>query len=164
MLEVRLRRTDGLPSGQSEAAWTLLREMLAGHEYAGLPESLPEIRKNRRGKPYFEGNPVFFNLSHTKGAVAAAISDREIGIDIQAVRPISPKVAARFLHVRAGCSDPALLTRMWAEYESYAKFLGCGIPITLPDRPHAVRSFDLGGLMLAVCAPDPFDCMPVWAD
>lgn len=158
MLEVRLRRIDGSPAQQSAAAWALLRETLVGLGYGDLPE----IVRNRWGKPCFAGNPVYFNLSHTQGAAAVAVCDREVGIDIQTVCRISPRVAERWLHTDE--TDPAVLTRMWAEYESYGKFLGCGIPITLPDRPHAVQTFDLGGILLAVCTPDGSACQPRWVD
>lgn len=158
MLEIKIKRTDAPPAGLSSAAWALLREMLADR---GYPDP-PQIAKNRWGKPYFPGHSIHFNLSHTQGALAVAISDAPVGIDLQSVRPISPAVAARFLGTDS--TDPALLTRKWAEYESYGKFLGCGIPITLPDQPHALQSLDLGGLMLAVCTREQEACCPMWVD
>ncbi len=157
MIELYLRKTDAAkPSEQSAAVWGLLRELLFKRGFG----EIPEILRNRYGKPYFKGNPIYFSLSHTAGAVAAAISDREIGVDLQIVRPISRRVAERFLATDS--TDPRDLTRRWVEFESYGKFLGCGIPITLPDRPHVFSVYEIGELMLAVCSETESAPEPIW--
>jgi phosphopantetheinyl transferase len=44
------------------------------------------IKTNEYGKPYLIDNAFYFNISHTAGYVALAISDkRDIGIDIEQV-------------------------------------------------------------------------------
>jgi 4'-phosphopantetheinyl transferase len=45
------------------------------------------ILRSENGKPYFEGNPVFFNISHSKfqdnEVAVIAISDLPIGVDVE---------------------------------------------------------------------------------
>lgn len=38
---------------------------------------------NEKGKPYFEGNQIYFSLSHSGRYVACAVSNEPIGIDLQ---------------------------------------------------------------------------------
>lgn len=157
MIELYLKRTDAAgPWSQSAAVWELLRELLAAKGF----ERMPEVVKNTAGKPYFKGNPIYFSLSHTAGAVAVVISDSEIGVDLQIVRPISRRVAERYLATDS--DNPRELTRRWVEFESYGKFLGCGIPITLPDRPHVFSFYEIGELMLAVCSETENATEPIW--
>lgn len=50
------------------------------------------------GKPYFEGcNGVYVSLSHSGKHVVAGISDSELGIDIQEIRPVDyTAIGSRF--------------------------------------------------------------------
>ena len=41
---------------------------------------------NEYGKPYIENKKIFFSISHSYDYVIAAISDKEIGIDIEKIR------------------------------------------------------------------------------
>ncbi|MGM9637789.1 MAG: 4'-phosphopantetheinyl transferase family protein [Eubacteriales bacterium] len=146
MITIYLRKTDASAKELSKIAHRLLRERL---EQLGF-SSLPEIVKNAYNKPYFAGNELYFSLSHTPGAVAVGLSNAEIGLDLQAVRPISPAVMVRYLGSHE--SDPRICTRLWTEFEAYGKYLGCGIPIVLPERSHECKSYDLGSYILTVCA------------
>ena len=42
-----------------------------------------EILRTAEGKPYIEGNPVYFSKSHKKTRAAFAISDKPVGIDME---------------------------------------------------------------------------------
>lgn len=61
-------------------AYSLLDKMLKGE---GLLEY--EILRTENGKPYIEGNALYFNISHTDGLVAVCISDSPVGIDCERV-------------------------------------------------------------------------------
>jgi len=94
----------------------------------------PEFTYNEHGKPYLRDTPfIFFNLSHCKHGVICALSDIEIGIDIQDIRPFDIDVASRVcsnkeLKQLAGSDDPALsFCKIWARKESYAKAKGISI-------------------------------------
>ena len=99
-------------------------------ERYGIKESVSFVY-NKNGKPYLKEYPrVFFSISHCKGGVACALSDAEIGIDIQDVRPFDIGLAGRVctqaeLKLLAEASDPArLFTRLWTQKESRAKAEG----------------------------------------
>lgn len=42
-----------------------------------------EIIKNKNGKPYLKNSNLFFNISHKKDIIVIAVSDNEVGIDIE---------------------------------------------------------------------------------
>lgn len=74
-------------------------EMLV-KEYIGntlniAPESLV-ILTDKSGKPYVENCPIHFNISHCENMLACAFSEKEIGIDIERIRPISLNIMKRF--------------------------------------------------------------------
>ena len=87
------------------------------------------------GKPYLAGGEVFFNLSHSGDKVMCALSDTEVGCDVQKTGEISRKIADRFFSAseRAflnGITDEKdrtdMFFRLWTLKESYIKMLGTG--------------------------------------
>ncbi len=49
------------------------------------------------GKPFVENiDNVYFSISHTSSAIAVAVSEDEIGVDIEKVRPANPDIAKRY--------------------------------------------------------------------
>lgn len=90
------------------------------------------IAKKANGKPYFKDFPdVFFNLSHSGDYAVCAVSDKEIGVDIQEYRSITGKLADRILHERE-CSlyrklQPEQLLQIWAAKEAFVKCTGDGL-------------------------------------
>ena len=74
------------------AAYALLR--YAVQRTRGIP--CPEIARTPGGKPYFIGTSVpYFSLSHTKTHVLAALSEHEIGADIETRRRIDDRLRDR---------------------------------------------------------------------
>lgn len=61
-----------------------------------------EIKLFPSGKPYLEGNPVYFSISHSGNLVACVVSHRPVGIDVELVRPIEPSIQERI------CTDAEL--------------------------------------------------------
>ncbi len=59
--------------------YALLRRIYS--ERFSLPA--PEILRADNGKPYFEGLPCHFSISHSGNMALIGISDSEIGVDIQ---------------------------------------------------------------------------------
>ena len=83
-----------LPPGADghAAAYALLRYAVLCTR--GIP--CPEIARAPGGKPYFIGTSVpYFSLSHTKTHVLAALSDREIGVDIETRRDVTDALRDR---------------------------------------------------------------------
>ena len=149
-VKLYLKKTErGLSAAeQSETAWKILKDF-------GIDGV---IKKNEFGKPYIENSPIKFNISHTDGAVAVALSDSEVGVDIQRtdIRKISDRVMRRFFG-DIFPDDANERIRLWTELESRGKWLSCGIPIVYPDRPHRFFSYEFNGCMLSVCTDTEHD-------
>lgn len=76
-----------------KAAYALLVKMYK--EWSG-EEELPQIFYTPLGKPeFFVNQDCHFNISHSKSAVAVAISNKNVGVDIQSLDMISESTAAR---------------------------------------------------------------------
>jgi 4'-phosphopantetheinyl transferase len=164
------------------AARSWLRLVL-GRVMGTAPESL-EFGYGNLGKPRLAWAPIpSFNLSHSGHEAALAISwSREVGIDIEIVRPdpldlpsaamvLSPPEMA--MVAKSSDRDRALL-RCWVRKEAYAKALGGGLDrqlssLTLtsaageviqPPNFEVVDVEDHSGVVLAVAlaeasAPNP---------
>lgn len=78
----------------SVAGEKLVKEYI-GNSLNISPEALV-ILTDKNGKPYIENCPIHFNISHCENTLIYAFSDKEIGIDIEKIRPISLSVAKRF--------------------------------------------------------------------
>lgn len=75
-------------------AYALLTSLLAE---AGMG-SAPEMARREGGKPFFPTLPnVCFNVSHSGGLALCALSEREIGVDIEIVRPRRPSLPRHVL-------------------------------------------------------------------
>ena len=93
-----------------------------------------KYRIGKEGKPYFEGaGEPYFNISHAGGYAAIAISDREVGIDIQNRRNTKTvEMADRFFSkdektaVRADETGD-LFFRLWTRKEALGKCTGDGV-------------------------------------
>ncbi len=102
------------PGQERDAAYQLL-ELLLRREFGF--EGLPEIARRQGGKPWFPAHPrICFNVSHSHGGAAAAVHDRELGVDMEKLRPAPRRLAA-------GLSDEAFF-RMWTAQEATIKRAG----------------------------------------
>ena len=72
----------------------LARELLS--EALGREAGEIEFSYGEFGKPLLKGGGYFFNVSHSEDVVAAAVSERPIGIDIERIRDISPFIAKKY--------------------------------------------------------------------
>lgn len=127
------------------------RELLARlyQEYTG--KAMPEIVKTEQGKPYFQGDPLHFSISHTKRHVFCALSERNVGLDAEEMdRAIDLRLADKILspeekrrYEKAGDKRVALL-KLWVLKEAYAKLTGLGLQGYLnhtdfdPDDPRVI--------------------------
>ncbi|HVY60927.1 MAG TPA: 4'-phosphopantetheinyl transferase superfamily protein [Planctomycetota bacterium] len=108
----------------------LLKSVLAARH--GVED--PRIGDDARGKPCLVDRPggPFFNLSHSRGALAAIVSpSREVAIDIEAVRPYSAGLAGKVLSPaeRARVRETADFYRFWTAKEAFMKLEGRGLAI-----------------------------------
>ncbi len=140
--------------------------MQYGLEAAGVSKEELIFEKNADGKPYLKNHPeIFFNLSHSGEYAALAVSDKEIGIDIEKLQIGKRKLAHRFFSeeeyaaLDVAWSDSAF-TRTWTRKESYIKAVGMGMRMPLNEfstvedkvNDYFLESFFLEGrYWLSVC-------------
>ena len=64
----------------------VVRTVLSKHLHRPAEEITISVSES--GKPYIEGNPMHFSVSHSENMIACAISEFPVGIDIERIRPI----------------------------------------------------------------------------
>lgn len=117
------------------------------------------VAKHPGGKPYLVGNGMLhFNLSHSGKMVMCAISDREVGCDVEKKDIFDRKLANYVMTERemerinqqAGEQGRAdMFFRLWTLKESYMKATGLGI--LLEPKTFGLE-FDEGGIRAVPCA------------
>lgn len=136
------------------------------------------------GKPYLDG--PYFNLSHSGDYVICAVSDDEVGCDIEKIRQGSQGLIHKYFAKEEKERLFALtnqkrkaqyFTALWTLREAYAKKTGQGLARTLPglffilgESEDSVRGFieerELSEMfwchrmeeyMISVCAKEPVD-------
>ncbi len=86
-----------------------------------LGESSPKIEFMENGKPYFENIPLKFSISHSYSRVIVAVSERDIGADIERRREVNGGIAGRFFTARERQRD---FFEIWTKKEAYGKCKG----------------------------------------
>ncbi len=151
--EVGLERAQSLlDSGEKEQvdkikAESRLNEFVLGRyllkkrlsEQTGQPAETLVLQKRAYGKLYLEGNPCFFNLSHSGNYLVVAISQKdEIGVDIEHVTRRSTHytdIAQRYFTQAEGhaikdapsSEQSILFHEVWTKKEAVLKAAGIGL-------------------------------------
>ena len=92
----------------------------------------PTFLYNDYGAPYIEGGP-YFSISHCKTAIAVAVSENPIGIDIEAIRTFSPELMRKTmnedeqLRITSSAIPEVEFIRFWTQKEALLKLQGTGI-------------------------------------
>lgn len=110
----------------------------------GVPPGRVAFAYGAQGKPRLAGDGVRFNLSHAEDeAVLAVARDRELGIDIERIRPdvecdeiaqrfFSPAETAALMALPSSARPPAFFAG-WTRKEAFIKAKGGGLGIPLAD-------------------------------
>ena len=161
---------------QSLGAWVILEMTLRrlGADHA-------DIAFGENGKPYLpERNDIKFNISHSGSKVMCAVSDHDIGCDVEKIKDTKLRIARRFFNEAEyayieNCPDPesqkTMFFRLWTLKESFMKVTGLGFKLPLnefciqfegdsisvvqnvDDRDYYFKEYDLGdGYRYAVCS------------
>lgn len=103
----------------------------------------PQFVLGAHGKPRLMNGAVHFNVSHCRELIAVAISDREVGVDVEPIdaRHSTDDVARRVygprelddLFSRAGEARLERFFTRWVLKESWVKATGVGIHDALPS-------------------------------
>lgn len=101
-----------------------------------IPIEKITLLRTERSKPYAKDIPINFNISHSYDTLAVAFSEKQIGVDIEIIKPLKTDITKRlctekdleFLAV-ANNEDEQLLRfyKIWTAKEAYFKMLGTGI-------------------------------------
>jgi 4'-phosphopantetheinyl transferase len=166
--ETEIRRADRFSVGNAMNRFVTARGMLrlvVGRSLDTDPSRL-RIREGPRGKPSLASpatrSTPHFNLSHSGDAVVVALADVELGIDVEALRPVAraERLAARFFSDgerrqlagrEVGDRDAAFLT-IWTAKEAYLKAIGSGVAMPLSQ-----IEIDLSGPSFSRIVSDPHE-------
>jgi len=115
-------------SGEKESSKEFLKYALnESFSYNGEVEFL----YGEKGKPYLKlNNDIYFNISHSGECLVIALSDSEIGIDIERVRDVNFDIAKRFFckeEYEYISDDKEKFFNVWTMKESCVKYTGRGI-------------------------------------
>lgn len=136
---------------EKEAAERLVFDVLT--RFYDVQAASITLLRTEKGKPYIEGIDKHISIAHSNGNIVVAVSDYEVGVDIEKDQPINEKIANRFL-----CGDTS--SSAWTKYESAAKLLGCGIPFDFSDKSkfRFKDYFDIKGFVVTACSVDDEFC------
>lgn len=148
-----------LKRAQTTAAGLLLRHCFGAQA---------QYHYGDHGKPYLADGQAYFSISHSGEWVALAVSDREIGVDLQVSSPIRPSVLRRCFtadeQIMIG-KDAGVFTRLWTQKEAYAKYTGRGIcaPLTsaINDLPPCWFMTRYNDLHITVYGDENAEILPI---
>ncbi len=90
-------------------------------------------------KPYLKDYPYYFNISHSGDKIILAISDQEVGVDIELIKKrrlsqnlVSMEEMSYFLQISDDDYESSVI-KLWTIKEAFLKYLGTGITKLLKD-------------------------------
>lgn len=114
-------------------SWLFLMQIL--YKNYGIKLEEKKIIKNQYGKPYMDG--IYFNISHSNNMIAIAISDKEVGIDIESESNLKKHLDSEYYlgwlnkeeidEFNKTYNKLNYLTRVWTKKEAILKSKGKGI-------------------------------------
>ena len=117
---------------------SLFAEILLNY---GVNQSFPHMKIpavykiSPNGMPYFDDEKVTFSLSHSGDYAVCAISNDEIGVDIQKIRDINLKISKKVFTksentvLSSSQNKTNEFFRLWVLKESYMKAKGLGFKL-----------------------------------
>ena len=95
---------------------------------------LPEFEYSKQGKPFLAGHPdIHFNLSHCRQAVACAVSDRPVGVDVESIGRDKPELVEHVMSpreqqtIRSSARPQETFAILWTRKEALLKLTGEGL-------------------------------------
>lgn len=149
--EVTLRYKRHGSRRESAAAFLLLQDML--REEYGITEPLA-FEYGDLGKPHLIGhNDIHFNMSHCRNAVACAVAEHPVGIDIESLgryrKPLAEYTLSKdeqqllshaaYEGLSAEESRDVAFVTLWTKKEALLKLVGTGI---VSDLKNILQQYD----------------------
>jgi 4'-phosphopantetheinyl transferase len=119
--------------GECIARWALSRS-------TGIPPEKQVIQRTEKGKPWLNAESApFFNVSHSGEWIVVALSEQNVGVDVERIRTPVYRVAkryfspkeVRFLNALDEPDKKLYFFDLWTLKESYLKLLGKGLTRSL---------------------------------
>lgn len=113
-------------------AYEMLKDILCEMQNEGNRVGELEFLYNEYDAPYLQDGP-YFSISHCKAGIAVAVSEKPIGIDIEAVREPKEGLVSKTMNteeytsIMADSSPDWAFIRLWTQKEAYLKMKGTGI-------------------------------------
>lgn len=106
----------------------------------GISIENQEFVCDKNQKPYLAAYPnIFFNISHSGGLVACAVSDKAVGLDIQRIGSYRAKTAERVCNyseleqIEKSGDRASEFTKIWTQKEAALKKNGVGLAAAAAD-------------------------------
>ena len=179
----RVRNRQNRTSKLHTVAGELLARYSVG-QYLGNTKPEIELIFGEKGKPHIANlSNVHFNISHSGNYVVCAVSEHELGIDVERIRKVNLRIAERFFSqpeiddLMALDEDERMryFITLWTIKESYLKAIGRGLTQHLNSftirknsdsyqltgnqeaEGYGIEAFSIApDYALAICSPLPF--------
>lgn len=147
--EATARMLDALPESRRSRCLSYKHESnrrLCALAYLLLRYALRESRQithftldyKESGQPYLVEHPnLFISISHCREAVAVAVAETPVGVDVESNKRYTPRLAnyvlsEKELHTLQQADNIAqAFTRLWTQKEAYVKQTGTGLTVAL---------------------------------
>jgi len=123
-----------------------------------------KIARSEYGKPYLINyTNIHFNVSHTIDAIICAISEENIGVDIERIKSFNMGVVQKYFTkqeqnyiFKEKEKQNERFVEVWTRKEAYVKWTGKGMKVsfqsfdTLKDKK--IFSFNIKGYFISLCS------------
>jgi 4'-phosphopantetheinyl transferase len=119
------------------------------------------FESSEHGKPYLKGNSCYFNISHSGDLIALAISDKEVGLDLEYMRERNFMALAEHsmqskLSLIREAADPRMeFYRWWTVFEAGVKLAGLSVVNNRDTYPEHFYTAEKYGYMLSIATEKP---------
>ncbi len=133
-------------------------------DYHDMDSDSLVVCKNEFGKPYLRDYPnIHYNISHIKGVIVCAVSDKPVGIDIERVKKINKRIVERYFtqneqsYIFASKENQdERFVEIWTRKEAYVKRIGKGMAIPFETfdvlKKEEIMTLWFGIYCIAVCS------------
>lgn len=148
-------------------AWLALEEALKCFSAHSCDK---EIALTKKGKPYFKNiKNIYFSLSHSGSIALCAVSDKEVGADVQLITDFCEKICKKYFskdeekYIFASSAQKdktERFFRIWSLKEAYVKMTGEGLSgfkkLSLSEDANILEDayfaeFNIDGYKASVC-------------
>lgn len=137
--------------------------------YLDVDNSELRFDTNEYGKPFLVGTPDFhYNISHTRNAIAVAVSRNPVGIDVEKIREYERGIVNSFFCQKEKTyivndieNESKHFYEVWTKKEAYIKWIGKGLSMPLnsfdvfDDKLSCcLETFEKRNYMISICRTD----------